>query len=197
MSCLWSRQWPFDSSQLQWNPDFSNLARFLKIPDNSNQKSFPCFTVILPPIFPNLDFSNQFSLPLEVGEKSKFHCTISAVYQLTVGMSRVDIIFSKNIQAIKPIQKPQRIMCWGVVNSQFPFPKSRWLQQNSSQRNDDCDKINPSKEAIDYHGGHSPFLPHGVCFFLFEDVVCQNRHVCLLPAPGFTPFHCNERTCMA
>ena len=46
---------------LQWNPDFSN-PRFLKPPDNSNQKSFPLDllhsnTVILPPISRTLNNS--------------------------------------------------------------------------------------------------------------------------------------------
>ena len=65
-----------------------------------------------------------------------------------------------------------RVTDKGVIISQFSFPESRRLQQNSKQRNDDSDEINPSKKTIDNHGCHSPFLPHGVCFFLLEDVVC-------------------------
>ena len=79
-----------------------------------------------------------------------------------------------------------------VVNLQFSFPKSRRLQQNSKQCNNNSDEINPSKETIDNHGCHSPFFSHGVCFFLFKDVICQNSHVRLFSASVFTQFHCNE-----
>ena len=61
---------------IQWNPDFSN-PRFLKHPDNSNQKSFPL------DLFHCNFYPRYFELPISRTnfrftwrfEKSGFHCS--------------------------------------------------------------------------------------------------------------------------
>ena len=65
-----------NTSDEQWNPDFSN-TRLFETPDSSNQKSFPLDllqsnTVILPPIFKCLIFLNSHYCKLILSSFQKF-----------------------------------------------------------------------------------------------------------------------------